>query len=190
VPYASSRIRPLTPDEVDKWFKDHLKQRYTWFITHRERANKGDHVFDEDCAFNESAYAAAMLASRFFIQFLGLKVENGQLGEGRDWFTRRNGTPSYEVKTIDLGGQWVEITSDLDARERELLARVWDATNQGVAHLSDGAPHGFRWEELHSTIDIVIRLLDKRLFEPTKREPDWHGKGWKPNSTWVKKGGR
>jgi hypothetical protein len=187
MPYAPARIRPLTPDELNKWFDEHLKQRYTWLVTHRERANKGDELFDGDCAFNECAYGAAMLAARFYLQFLGLKVENGQLGLGRQWFTKQKGGVSYEVKVTDLGGEWVELVSDLDTREQELVARVWEGANQGVAHLTDGYPHGFKWEELHETIDIIVRLLRKRLFAVTKREPEWHGKGWMPNMTWVKK---
>lgn len=131
----------------------------------RDRASGEMSREDRICGFE-----SALIACRLFLQFLGLKTAHHPLrlvAETR--YFSPDQRKSDEVKVTDLGGEFVKIRQDLTREERFLLARVHHAASKATAHLSYGSRHGFREEQLPRAIDVISRLLHKRLYSVVKR---------------------
>jgi hypothetical protein len=173
--YLDARNPPLPVQDKRDWLDNNLKEKYTWLFTHRNRADRRDPVYDNDGGFHHCGFAAGMLGARFFLQFLGLRARKGTILEWRKWGTIPGQKITIEVKVTDLGGQWVDLNTDTNPAEQDLLARIWRGTSSGIAHLTSNSNHGFQWKDFNQTIDIVVRLLNYRLCKPAKWKADWYG---------------
>lgn len=166
----SKRTVPLTKPEIEEFFGpplDHLKYRLTMLLSLRERLEAKESIAYRDvvCEFE-----AALLASRMFIQFLGLRTDHIpqlRLKEYRSYFTKDG--KSDEVKIVDLEGDFVTISSDLTENEAALLARAHHAASKATAHLTFNSNHGFKPEELPVVADLIVRLLKSHLYDRVNR---------------------
>lgn len=146
--------------------RKHLAYRLTMLTSWRIRFGKNVPFSIED---RICSYEAAQVACRLFLQFLGLRTAHKPLRliQNRSYFA--TGGKSDEVKVTDLGGQFVELRKDLTAAERKLLAGVYHAASKATAHLTYGSRHGFRWQDLPAAIEVIERLLHKRLFAVVRK---------------------
>ncbi len=172
----SKRTAPLTVKEIDEFFdpstQGHLKYRITMLQSYKDRRAADAKVPYQDsiCGFE-----SALVACRLFMQFLGLSIShnpNLQLIENPTYFN--SGGKSDEVKVTDLGGSFVSIASDFTPTEADLLARTYHAASKATAHLTAGSNHGFKPEELSQSVDLVTKLLQKRLYGPVGRPIERH----------------
>jgi hypothetical protein len=157
------RNNRLSQTEIDEMFdqspKGHLKYRLTMLCTWNETKDS------MGLQHNICGFESALLASRMFMQFLGLAIDHSpqlRLVEDRTYFS--SGGQSDEVKIKDLGGDWVEI-QNLCQVDRDLLARTYHAASKACAHLTLGSNHGFSPEELPKAIDLISNLLKTHLYE-------------------------
>jgi hypothetical protein len=169
----TKRSVSLTAPEIEEFFQpphDHLKYRLTMLLSWKERIERNERFGLQDaiCGFE-----AALVASRLFIQFLGLKTMHDpqiHLVENHDYFD--SGGKSDEVKVTDLGGDFVQIAHDLTKDEADLLARTHHGASKATAHLTFGSNHGFDPAELPHAIDVIVRLLKIHLKRPIGRHYD------------------
>jgi|GEM_PF-2181186 len=170
MPKLDKRSVPLTKTEIEEFFIppfDHLKYRLTMLVSLKERLEAKESISDRSmvCEFE-----AALVASRMFVQFLGLRTEHKpqlRLIEDRSYFTKDG--RSDEVKIADLGGNFVAISRDLTVDEAALLARAHHAASKATAHLTYNSNHGFKPEELLVGADLIVRLLKSHLYDRVHR---------------------
>lgn len=166
----NKRTVPLTKPEIEEFFSpplDHLKYRLTMLLSLKERREAKESITYRDAVCE---FEAALVASRMFIQFLGLRTEHKpqlRLLEDRTYFTKDG--KSDEVKIVDLGGDFVTILRDLTVDEAVLLARAHHAASKATAHLTYNSNHGFKPEELPVVADLIVRLLKSQLYDRVHR---------------------
>jgi hypothetical protein len=175
VDYIDIRNPPLPPHEKQEWLDRNLKEKYTWLFTHRNRVDRKDPIYDNDGGFHHCGFAAGMLGARFFLQFLGLRARRGTLEQWRKWGIIPGQKITTEIKIADLGGEWADLSTDASAAEIDLMARIWRGTSSGIAHLTAKSSHEFQWKDFNQTIDIIVRILDRRLCRPANWKADWYG---------------
>lgn len=166
----SKRSTPLSPAEIEEFFSpplDHLKYRLVMLCSLKTKfeTNQMPTFQDGICGFE-----AALVASRMFIQFLGLKITHKphlSLIEDRSYYTTDG--KSDEVKVADLGGCFVSISRDLTRTESDLLAKTHHAASKASAHLTYGSKHGFNPQDLIPAIDLITRLLKSHLYDRVNR---------------------
>jgi len=169
------RTIPLTEDEIKEFFDKHLPYRQTMLTTHKF-VNKDEPDYQKHISedikhkINVCGVEASLIACRMFIEFLGLgiKYDPLRLVQSRNYFRAEDGN-SYEVKVVDLGGQWVDIDI-LTAEEQDLLARMCLTGHRATAHLTFNAPYGGEWKIIHEGIDLVSRLLKTNLYDIVEQE--------------------
>jgi hypothetical protein len=177
MPNTSSRP-PLSPQDKAGFFSDtlpspcHLKYRMTMLRSWHERIQNGKVPSDAD---KICGYEAASLATRVFLEFLGVGYSMSATGpilvEKQDYHHFGGGV-IHEIKVQDLDGRFVDIYADLALDERELLAHALLAVDKGSAHLTIGSNHGFNWPDIHRVIDVVTRLLDDCLYKHLGKKRD------------------
>lgn len=158
----------LSSEEQHEFLGNHLKYRLTMLRTHLEReqaakaGNKGEQMqFDlAICAFE-----AGLIASRMFLQFLGLGVRHDplRLVPAQDYLSF-DGTTTHEVKVIDVGGTWVD-PDTLPASDADLLARTIDGASKASAHLTHDSGHAFSPDDFHPVVELISRLLKVHLYD-------------------------
>ena len=115
------------------------------------------------------------MASRMFIQFLGLRISHRpslHLEEDQTYF--ESGGMSDEVKVRDLGGDFVNIGHDLTLAESSLLARTYNGASKASAHLTAGSGHGFSPNDLPPATELIRRLLKSHLYDKVGRSIERH----------------
>lgn len=166
----NKRIRPLTLAEVQEFFDEHLPYRQTLLTTHKLITADQPHfqtLLPNELRhkINVSSVEASLISSRMFMEFLGLGIKYNprRLVQNRKYFAAEDGN-SYEVKIIDLGGQWVDINK-LAAQEQDLLARLYLTGHRATAHLTHNAPYGGEWRIIHNGVTLIGRLLKENLYD-------------------------
>lgn len=167
--FLKSRTEPLNDNDIDKWFDEHLPDRLYGLLGHLWYV-RNTHDKERNPFLLKSAYTAAFTNTRMFLEFFGLKASNstGELSKDRKYFTHCDGN-SYEVKIIDLGGNWVKV-GELLEDERKLLGQAIITGHRSIVHLTYGHPDSGKWEILHEAVKVILRLLESNLYKPTGRK--------------------
>ena len=138
-----------------------------------KNAAKGIAYGDAICAF-ESCH----IVCRVLMEFLGLGVKytaTGPVLVQKQKYFSVDGSTTDEVKVIDLGGTFAEISSVTPA-ERELLATVYHMAHKSTAHLTIGARFMKDAGIVHNCIPVVDRLLRENLYDVVGKKPHEHTK--------------
>ena len=110
------------------------------------------------------------------MEFLGLRVnyrsEVPELEENREYFSG-DGITTHEVKVIDLGGTFADI-SKISSADRRLLGLVYHMAHKATAHLTLGAPHVGDPSIVHECVPVVDRLLRENLYKIVGEQPHEH----------------
>jgi len=166
----TNRTTPLTQDQVDAWFRAHLPYLRVSLTNHLRLCENpelfGTMTDSERHRVRVCAYEVGVLTCRKFIEFLGLSIKYNpyRLVEKRDYYTALEDGNSYEVKVVDLGGNWIEL-SKLTDNEKELLRKIYLTGHRATVHLTDGSPYQGEWEIFHDAVKLVDKLLKEHLFD-------------------------
>ena len=165
------RTTALTTAEVDEWFTAHLPYIRTTLITHLRLCENpvlfGTMSEDERHRARVCAYESGVIACRRIIEFLGLSISykpTYHLVEKRDYYAAKEDGNAYEIKIVDLGGSWVELTT-LSDQEKDLLTKVYLTGHRATAHLTYGSPYQGEWKIFHDAVRLVDRLLKIHLYD-------------------------
>lgn len=179
MPKLKNRTTPLTKDQIDAWFNAHLPYLRV-SLTNHLRVCEEPTLFasmseQERHRARVCAYESGVLTCRKFIEFLGLSIKYNpyRLVEQREYYAALEDRNSYEVKVIDLGGKWVEL-SKLTDQERELLQKIYLTGHRATVHLTDGSPYQGESEIFHDAVKLVDRLLKEHLFDVVGKTPTIH----------------
>ena len=164
------RTVSLTSPEIEGFFsppKNHLGYRLTMLLSLKERCEMNEQI---PYRIHVCEFEAALVASRMFIQFLGLRTDHKprlHLVEERGYSTKDG--KSDEVKITDLGGDFVCIANDLTTNEADLLAKTHHGASKATAHLTYNSNHGFNPRDLPVATDLIVRLLKSHLYDRVRR---------------------
>jgi hypothetical protein len=171
---TTSRTTPLTTSEIDEFFNDHLPYRQSMLTTHKliskDRKELLGRLPDElRDKLMVAGVEASLVACRMSIEFLGLGIKHNplRLVPNHSYFLAEDGN-SYEVKVVDLGGQWVDINK-LTTAEQDLVANIFLTGHRATAHLTYNAPGGGQWRIIHDGIELVSKLLKENLYDIVNR---------------------
>lgn len=171
---GNTRTTPLTATEVDEFFDKHLPYRQSMLLTHKLISKDRPELLGSlpkelRHRIMVCNVEASLIASRMFIEFLGLGIRYPlRLVQSRSYFVTADGN-SYEVKVVDLGGHWVELTS-LSTSEQQLIANLYVLGHVATAHLTYNSPFGGQWQLIHEGVDLVSRLLKEHLYDVVGKE--------------------
>jgi hypothetical protein len=128
----------------DRLSKGEINCFLEWHIPYRlEFLRRGRAIASDSRVRDPALVEAALMAGRQLLQFLGLKIksEDGQRPILRpDTTYRCFNDRCYEVKIVNLGGEFQEV-ADLEADEERILAEFIYGANKATAHLTEDSGH-------------------------------------------------
>ena len=154
------RDKKLSENEIKEFLEQHIPYRYSAIKAWYDKIWLNTNVID----FKIVCFEAALLHSRLFIQFFGLGIKTNPLKLCANYGYSKRDNKIDEVKVIDLGGKFIELTK-LKTNETEVLAKVYYGANKASAHLTYDSAHGMSLEDLNYTIEIIERYLNKYLYD-------------------------
>lgn len=168
------RTNPLSGEDIEKFFSDHLEYRLNMLLSYRFFLD-GKVQFNKEMpqtisyATRVCAFEASRIVARVLLQFMGIGISNkGELREERKYYSL-DGKITFEVKIPDLGGKWVEL-SDLTPREKEVIIEVIKTAHKSTAHFTHEDPNGGSPGVIREGSEIVIRLLRSHLYDSAGKE--------------------
>ena len=176
MPQLRSRTYPLTEKEKEKWFKDHLPYLRVQLTNHIRMENNPELLQgiaeEEKYRVRVCTYEAGVVTCRKFIEFMGIGIKYNpyRLVKSRGYYSAPEDNNSYEVKIVDLGGKWVEL-SDLTSDEQDLLQRMYLTGHRATAHLTDSSPYQGEWKIFNDAVLLVDRLLKEYLYDVVGIKP-------------------
>jgi len=157
--------KSLSIEEIDMFFETHLPYRLAMLNTFNnniwndsEFRKSPDYIKLRICAVESSR-----IAGRFFIQFMGLKVERGVLIST----TKVN---RDDVQLCDLGGTNINPLT-LNDRDKEILIKVYITGNKSTAHITfDSLKNTGYPDILDAGTNLINKLLKDNLYNIVSKE--------------------
>jgi len=110
------------------------------------------------CA-TDSIWEGRLAATRWLIEFVGVKQKNGQPSECR------KKTESNDVRISDFdGGKLFDLHNNLE--DAECLANMWKGCSQASSHATNAYNHpSTRDEAVRNVLIIILNYLDETIYE-------------------------
>lgn len=151
----------LKPDEIERFFKDHLPYRTGILLAHYWMTRTS---FTGNVHQLNACFIAALVSGRVFLNVLGVGKEAGQLVALKP---ATNPRPQGEdVRVEDLGGIPIDLGTMRDA-EKKLLYDFIVMADKSAAHFTAEMKHP--WERMDEAILCIHGYLKKNLYDYTGR---------------------
>lgn len=154
----------LTSEQIETFFAPpekggRLAYRCTMLFKHSDLYELETRGFPVPTWAMTAALEASFIAGRMLLEFIGLTATTpDRLEEAREYKT------PDEVKIIDIGGSYVELTS-LSPGQRRMLASFYYQAQSNTAHLTLDHQDAHLIRQLHATIKLIDDLLNTHLHD-------------------------
>lgn len=158
------RIKLLPNDVIDDYFNNHLPYRLSMLtaikspILESESTKCHQHYWD----MRVWAFESSRLASRIFLDFIGLSLKNKKL-------VVKDNYKEYDVMICDFGGKAI-CPNNLSINDKCLLEAVYLTGNKSTAHLTYNDPNAGDPKVIFEGVDLICQLLKENLYDFVGRE--------------------
>jgi hypothetical protein len=161
----NKKRKSLSIEEIETFFETHLPYRLAMLNTFNNNIwNDYEFRMSQDyIKLRICAVESSRIAGRFFIQFMGLKVERGVLIST----TKVN---SDDVHLCDLGGTNINPLT-LNESDKETLIKVYLTGNKSTAHITfDSSKNTGYPNVLDAGAKLINKLLKDNLYDIVCKE--------------------
>lgn len=161
--------------QKQNWIKSHVPYRLQILLAFEAYFNWYGGPNGPLAGLYPSIHESTLIACRWLMQFLGLRVEAGKL------VSKTNDRRDGDVVVTDVGGKCVDV-STLKKEDKELLARLYVGANKATAHPT--AENGHDWDPNQTPKAVkILHDLTKSYFYDVVGQPvpKWRLGAWRHN---------
>jgi hypothetical protein len=156
----NQRTKPLTQKEKEDFYYNHLPYRVEMLTTCESIRNE----FINRREILTCTFEASIIACRVLLEFLGLGIDGSnppKLIQRRNYYSQDK-INSYEIKIVDLGGDFVNISS-INKEDQDILAKSYLTGHLATAHLTFDTPYKTYGGDIPAATRIIRELLEINL---------------------------